>query len=74
MKLKPIHGFDYFLVLLSRKVKIYTPEGKVIPLMEIAKTPFGQVKIIMDIGGYCEKVEEKYNKNAWLHKRVGVID
>ncbi len=57
MKLEPIHGMDYFRVLLSEAYHggkpIYNKQGEVIPLNEIANTTFGRLLIGFDAGEYC---------------------
>ena len=59
MKLKPIHGWDYFMVCLSdayagRKL-IYNKIGWILKLEDIARLPFGEVKKMMDEGWFCEQ-------------------
>jgi len=41
-----------FRVLLSEKVRLYTPEGKAIYYPDLATTPFGRVLENLDRGFY----------------------
>lgn len=64
MRLKPIHGMDYFRVLLfiayskSDDTHIYDPQGNILDLIKLANEPFGQVCLNLDKGLYCEKGED----------------
>lgn len=57
MKLKPIHGMDYFRVVLSQAYHTGKPiylNSRLISLEEIARIPFGDLCRMFDAGLFSE--------------------